>query len=332
MAMKFLLGIFSLVFLCILGAAIAIGGLAVLFIIPAPIDQETTVQIESGTGTSEIATLLEEQGIIINRLPFMVGSKVKNLGKPLQAGEFAIPANATMANVLDIIQNGESIQRKFTIPEGRTSWEIVQILNQTDHLTGEIDQIPPEGSLMPDTYFYSKGDERKDKIARMQEAMSEFLNDQDIKALENLPLNTIEEVVILASIVEKETAVPDEYAKVAGVFINRLNKGMPLQTDPTVIYGITNGEHASDGLGPLGRRLLTKDLREDSPYNTYTRAGLTPTPIANPGRAAIAAVLKPEKHDYLYFVADGTGGHAFASTLSGHNANVAKWRKIRAAQ
>lgn len=327
--MKFLSGIFCLMFLCILGIALGIGGLAVMFIAPSSISEPIEIQIQRGTGSREIAADLEKDGIILSKYPFIIGAQIKNGGKPLQAGEFEIPAGANISAVLDIIQNGQTIQRKFTIPEGRTSWEIVQILKDVPHLDGEIAEIPPEGSLMPDTYFYSKGESRTDKIGQMQQAMSDFLDKQDRALLETIPLGTLEEVVILASIVEKETGVAAEYPVVAGVFINRLVKGMPLQTDPSVIYGITKGEHASDGMGPLGRRLLTKDLQNDTPYNTYTRPGLPPTPIANPGRAAIEAVLHPAKHNYLYFVADGNGGHAFAETLAEHNRNVAEWRKLR---
>ncbi len=330
MLMKFLLGFFSATFLVVLGVALAIGGLVAVFMMPSSLQEATSVQITRGMGTQQIGRMLEDEDVIISQYPFIVGAKLKNAGKPLQAGEFAIPAQANMAQVLDIIQNGQTIQRKITIPEGRTAWEVVELLKADDLLTGEISDIPPEGSLMPDTYFYSKGDIRTDIISQMQQAMSAYLATKNEDLLSKLPLDTMEEVVILASIVEKETAVPTEYAKVAGVFINRLKKGMPLQTDPTVIYGITNGEHASNGLGPLDRRLLTKDLQADTPYNTYTRAGLPPTPIANPGRAAIDAVLNPAQHDYIYFVADGTGGHAFGKTLAEHNRNVAKWRKIRA--
>jgi len=296
---------------------------------PGPLEEPREILIERGMGTRAIAGMLHNENIIINAYPFMVGAKLKNAGKPLQAGEFSISAKASISDVLDILQNGKTVQRKFTVPEGQTSWQIVQILNNNELLVGEIKNIPPEGSLMPDTYFFSKNDSREEKIARMQSAMADFLNAQDQMALENLPLETMEEVVILASIVEKETSVPNEYAKVAGVFINRLEIGMALQTDPTVIYGITLGQHKNDGKGPLGRRLLTKDLRADTPYNTYTRTGLTPTPISNPGRAAIKAVLNPADHDYLFFVADGSGGHAFARSYKDHQRNVAKWRRIR---
>jgi len=327
--MKFILGLFSLSYLLIIGFAFAIGALVFLFQMPGPLSEPLEIQIKRGEGVRDIALKLERDGAILNQYPFMLGAKIKNKGKPLQAGEFLIPARYSMSNVLDILQNGKTIQRKFTIPEGKTSWEIVQILNRNEFLTGEITDIPPEGSLMPDTYFFAKGDTRMEKIARMQDAMNNFISD---KKPDGLPFDTMEETLILASIVEKETAVPSEYAKVAGVFINRLNEGMPLQTDPTVIYGITRGQHKNDGKGPLGRRLLTKDVRKDTDYNTYTRQGLTPTPICNPGRDAISAVLNPAKHDYLYFVADGTGGHAFGKSYKEHQANVAKWRKIRNAQ
>lgn len=327
--MKFILGLFSFSYLFLIGIAVAITALVVVFQMPNTLDTPSEIQIKRGMGTRDIAAMLQNEKIIINAYPFMLGSKIKNNAKPLQAGEFLIPAGVNISGVLDILQNGKTIQRKFTIPEGKTSWEIVQILNKNEFLEGEIENIPPEGSLMPDTYFFAKGETRIEKIARMQGAMNNFTNDQDVKLLDNLPLNTMEEVMILASIVEKETSVASEYAKVAGVFINRLRKGMPLQTDPTIIYGITKGRHKNDGKGPLGRRLLTKDLRKDTIYNTYTRTGLPPTSICNPGRGAINGVLNPDTHDYIYFVADGTGGHAFGKTLAEHNRNVAKWRKIR---
>lgn len=330
--MKYLTGLLSFLFCGIFIVALIGGALAMMYIVPAGIDKPTPVMIERGMGTMQIAETLENQNIISNAYLFALASKVTNGGKPLQAGEFEIPADAKMSTVLDILQNGIAIQRQFTIPEGLTSWEIVQILNDVDLLEGEITDIPPEGRLMPDTYFFTRGDRRADKIERMRGAMDDFLAQTDMTALENLPLETENDVLILASIIEKETSVPEEYAKVAGVFINRLRIGMPLQTDPTVIYGMTMGRHKNDGMGPLGRRLLRKDLREDTPYNTYTRKGLPPTPIANPGRGAIEAVLDPAEHDYLYFVADGTGGHAFGKTLAEHNRNVAKWRRIRASQ
>lgn len=330
--MRALLGFFSFTFLLFLGAAIGITALVGVYKAAGPLEEDTIILVERGQGIRQIATMLESENIIHNKYPFIVGAKLKNAGKPLQAGEYQIPAHTDMGAVLDMMQNGEIFHRFVTIPEGRTSWEIVQILNAAEGLSGEIETIPPEGSLMPETYAYSKGDTKHEKIADMQGMMNETLKSAWDNRADDLPFSSIEEALTLASIVEKETGVASEYKKVAGVFINRLNKGMPLQSDPTVIYGITKGEHEDEGQGPIGRRLLTKDLKKDTPYNTYMNAGLPPTPICNPGKGAIEAVMNPEKHDYYYFVADGTGGHAFGKTLAEHNANVAKWRKIRKSQ
>ena len=330
--MKFILGLFSLSFLLVLGVAVGVTGLVYLFQSSGPLSEDMIFQIKRGQGVREIALALENEGVIHSQYPFLIGSKIKNGGKPIQAGEYEIAAHVSIADILNKMQTGDVYHRFFTIPEGKTSYEIVEILNAEPVLEGEIETIPPEGSLMPETYAYAAGDSRSDKIARMQDAMNDAIATAWEKRVENLPFETTEEALILASIVEKETAVPTEYAKVAGVFINRLRIGMPLQTDPTVIYGITLGKHKNDGKGPLGRRLLTKDIQADTPYNTYTRNGLPPTPICNPGKAAIEAVMNPATHDYLYFVADGTGGHAFGKTLAEHNANVAKWRRIRKAQ
>ncbi|PCI01561.1 MAG: aminodeoxychorismate lyase [Alphaproteobacteria bacterium] len=327
--MKFILGLCSFSFLLILGAALGVMGLLYTFQTAGPLAEDTVFQVKRGQGVRQIARDLETQNIIINQYPFMAGAKLKNSGKPIQAGEYEIVAGASIASILNQMQSGKVLHRRLTIPEGKTSYEIIQILNQKEGLQGAVKSIPPEGSLLPETYAYSIEDTRLDKISQMQEAMNNALNTAWNARVADLPFTSSEEALILASIVEKETARADEYAKVAGVFINRLRKGMKLQTDPTVIYGITKGRHKNEGRGPLGRRLLTKDLRKDTPYNTYTRKGLPPTPICNPGKAAIEAVMNPATHDYIFFVADGTGGHAFAKTLAQHNANVAKWRKIR---
>lgn len=327
--MKYFLGLISFSFLVVLGIALCVTALVWMFQSDGPLSETTMIQVERGQGLRQIARTLEDQGIVHSQYPFLIGAKLKNAGKPVQAGEYEIPARASIADILDMMQDGRVVHRFVTIPEGKTSYEIVQILKNAEGLSGEIETIPPEGSLLPETYAYVTGDTKHEKIARMQEAMNATVAEMWDGRANDLPFETSEEALILASIVEKETAVPSEYARVAGVFVNRLRKGMPLQTDPTVIYGMTLGKHDDNGKGPLGRRLLTKDLQVDTPYNTYTRTGLPPTPICNPGRAAIAATLHPENHDYLYFVADGTGGHAFAKTLAEHNANVAKWRKIR---
>jgi len=213
---------------------------------------------------------------------------------------------------------------RVAIPEGLTSWQIVEGLNRADFLTGEVTEIPPEGMLAPDTYEMRRGADRNELLAQMQEAQAAILAEAWENRVDGLPLASPEEALILASIIEKETGVPEERRQVASVFVNRLNRGMRLQTDPTVIYGITNGQ------GVLGRGIRASELRAETPYNTYVIDGLPPTPIANPGRAAIEAALDPDETPYVFFVADGTGGHAFAVTLAEHNENVARWRQIEA--
>jgi UPF0755 protein len=206
------------------------------------------------------------------------------------------------------------------------------VLEREELLEGAFPADIAQGSLLPETYHYVYGDTRIDMVQRMQKAMTSTLDELWEKRRMDTPITTKEQALILASIVEKETGVAGERPLVASVFVNRLRKGMLLQTDPTVIYAMNKGVNKNDGLGPLGRRLLSKDLEIDSPYNTYKNAGLPPGPIANPGADSIAAVLDPEKNDYFYFVADGKGGHIFSKTLAEHNANVAKWRKIRKEQ
>lgn len=213
---------------------------------------------------------------------------------------------------------------RVVVVEGVTSWQVVEGLNDIQILEGSVEERPAEGGLAPDSYEVKTGQDRAELIALMQERQKAILTQAWAARADDLPLETIEEALVLASIVEKETAQPDERRTVASVFINRLRRNMKLQTDPTVIYGITRGE------GVLGRGLRQSELRGETPWNTYVISGLPPTPIANPGRAAIEAALNPDGQPYIFFVADGTGGHAFAETLDEHNANVAKWRKIDA--
>jgi UPF0755 protein len=229
-----------------------------------------------------------------------------------------------MQDVLGLLNRGGNVFRQFVFAEGRTSWEVVQALMAEDELTGEIAGIPPEGSLAPAGYDFQKGDTRESLLARMREQQERILAEAWESRAPDLPIETPEELLILASIVEKETGVAEERAEVAAVFVNRLRLGMRLQTDPTVIYGITEGQ------GSLGRGIRASELAAATPYNTYVIQGLPPTPIANPGRAAIEAAANPAISEYLYFVADGTGGHAFATTLEEHNANVVQWRRIEA--
>ena len=213
---------------------------------------------------------------------------------------------------------------RLAIAEGTTSWQVVEALKTIDFLTGDIAQVPAEGLLAPDSYEIKAGDLRQDLLERMLQAQERRLAEVWAQRSDITPVETMEELLILASIIEKETGVADERFTVASVFANRLQKGMPLQTDPTVIYGVTGGK------GPLGRGLRKSELRKDTPWNTYVNRGLPPTPIANPGLASLQAALKPAATDFIFFVADGTGGHAFAVTLKDHNRNVAAWRKIEA--
>lgn len=299
---------------------------------PGPLPQTSIILIERGKGVASIAQTLEDTNVISSALVFKILSRLDKDQRPLKAGEYEFTGNIPMSDALLMMREGKIYDRKIMFPEGRTSWQVVEMLKALPDMSGEITEVPAEGSLLPDTYHYIKNDDRAALLAKMKTAMDKVLADAWAARVEGLPVKTPEEALILASIVEKETGVADERRKVAGVFINRLNRGMPLQTDPTVIYGITKGEMQDEGQGPLGRRLLSKDLTVDTPYNTYINPGLPPTPIANPGKASIEAVINPEVHDYIYFVADGTGGHVFGRTLDEHNRNVANWRKIRRAQ
>ncbi len=220
----------------------------------------------------------------------------------------------------------DDMRWRITVAEGVTSWQVVEGLKRADFLEGEIDQVPPEGSLAPDSYEVERGADRQALLGEMSDRQARILAGLWEMRAADLPYDTPEKAMVMASIVEKETGVAEERGRVASVFVNRLRQGMKLQTDPTVIYGIIKGE------GVLGRGLRQSELRRETPYNTYVIDGLPPGPIANPGRAAIEAALNPDKTDFLYFVADGTGGHAFAETLEAHNENVAKWRAIEAQQ
>lgn len=281
--------------------------------------------VTPGSSVSRIARELHADGIITSPLAFKIGARYQQIIAPeraaLKAGEYALPAAASTHDILRILRVGDTLQRRITIPEGLMAVEIVELLKAADGLEGEIINIPAEGSLLPETYHYTRGTQRADLIARMEKSMQATLDMLWETRAADLPFDTKEEAVTLAAIVEKETALAAERPRVAGVFINRLRKGMKLQTDPTVIYALTEGKQR------LGRALLRRDLEVDSPYNTYKYAGLPPGPIANPGRASLAAVLNPEAHEDLFFVADGTGGHAFAPTLQLHNRNVVKWRR-----
>jgi UPF0755 protein len=293
---------------------------------PGPTTAETMVVVERGARLGDVVDQMEKDGVISNPLIFRMAARYSGADAELKFGEYAIPPGASMEDVLATITSGRGVQQKVTIPEGFTSWQVVQRLNETEDLTGEITAIPAEGTLAPNTYFYGKGDSRLLILQQMEDAQKTIVAEAWSRRAEGLPYDTPEEMVTMASIVEKETGVNSERDLVAGVFVNRLNQGIRLQTDPSVIYGITEGRES------LGRGLRRSELARVTPYNTYIIDGLPPGPIANPGPDAIEAAINPAATDYLYFVADGSGGHAFARTLSEHNVNVAEWREIERRQ
>ncbi|KIT17281.1 endolytic transglycosylase MltG [Jannaschia aquimarina] len=252
-----------------------------------------------------------------------VRERVPGEPSPVEVATYVPGVDDVPAEATALIERGVPITWRVSVAPGLTSWEVVEGLKAADFLTGEV-EVPAEGALAPDTYEVAQGSERGALIARMEEAQERILAEAWANRAPGLPIETPEEAMILASIVEKETGVPEERYTVAGVFTNRLEQGMRLQTDPTVIYGITRGQ------GGLGRGIRASELRRETPYNTYVIDGLPPTPIANPGAESIRAALNPEETDYVFFVADGTGGHAFAETLAEHNANVDRWRDIEA--
>ena len=328
-ASQIFLSLLSVIMIGVALAAVIGGWGAYSYLRPGPAMEDKMVLIPPGTGVSGIAARLDENGVIHSPLVFKIAARLSGQAASLKAGEYNFPARVPMTEALRMMHAGEVFDRKFTIPEGLTSYQVVELVKKVAELDGVLNDIPAEGSLLPETYHFVTGDTKEGKIGEMRMAMTKTIDELWEKRAPGLPVNTKEEAVILASIIEKETGVPDERKRVAGVFVNRLKKGMALQTDPTVIYAITKGKIEDKGMGPLGRRLLSKDLETDSPYNTYKYPGLPPGPIANPGRASIEAALNPEDHKFIYFVADGTGGHLFAETLDQHNQNVANWRKIR---
>ncbi len=313
---------FALTFAVVAAGALLAWGRA-QFTAEGPLETRAVVRIPEGTGVTGIAERLADKGVIRRPWLFVAGARITGQARRLKAGEFAFPARVSPQGALDVIVSGKTVARKVTLPEGITSREAVQRLRAAEGLTGLVEAVPREGSLLPETYHYRWGDSRAGLIARMQTAMTAFLAERWPERDPGLPLANKREAVTLASIVEKETAKPNERPLVAGVFINRLERGMRLQSDPTVRYALER--RGADGSG----RLTQANLDLDDPYNTYTHAGLPPGPIANPGRKALRAVLHPAETDYLYFVADGNGGHAFAETLAEHNANVAEWRRQR---
>lgn len=318
------------VVLLIVGTGAGVGYYAFnKFQTPAPTSTEKIVSIPKGFGTVQIAEQLQREGIVSDSYVFALVSKFIGGRETLKAGEYQFAPAVPMRAVIIKIKKGDIYKRQFTIPEGLTSFEIVERLKSVPDIQVSDVAIPAEGTLLPETYQYAKGEPLAAILARMETSLVDVMAEEWGARDANLPFQNVMEALTLASIVEKETGVASERKRIAGVFINRLRIGMPLQTDPTVIYALTGGRPQNAGKGPLGRRLLLKDLAVDSPYNTYKNMGLPPTPIANAGEEAIKAVLHPEYHDFLFFVADGKGGHVFSKTLSEHNKHVAMWRKKR---
>lgn len=277
--------------------------------------------IEPGMGVKRVALLAYEGGIVAAPWHFSLMVRLRGMERGLMTGEYEIKPGQSLGDTLHQLQRRDVYLRRVAVPEGLSVAEVMQLLQEAYGLDLDGLIAPAEGSLLPDTYFYERGDKARDLVGRMKKAMTETLLAAWETRSADLPISSVEEALVLASIVEKETAVADERPLVAAVFVNRLKRGMRLQSDPTVIYGITGGQ-------PLDRPISRADLKAETPFNTYRVGGLPPTPIANPGRDAIMAVMNPASVPYLYFVADGTGGHAFASSLDDHNRNVRRWRQI----
>ncbi|MFN3774990.1 endolytic transglycosylase MltG [Sphingomonas parapaucimobilis] len=286
-----------------------------------PADKPLAVVVPEGASLARAANELQKAGAIRSASRFRLYARIFGDGGAIKAGEYAIPEQASAHDVLTLLQEGKVRQRLVPVPEGYPSVLVHDALLRADGLTGDV-PVPAEGSVLPDSYAYQKGDTRASVVARMQKAMKDYLAQAWADRKPGIAVRTPQEAIILASIVEKETAKPSERRTVAAVYGNRLRIGMPLQADPTVIYPITKGR-------PLGRRILRSELHAKNGYNTYASPGLPVGPIANPGRASIDAVLNPADSKALYFVADGSGGHVFADTLAEHNANVQKWYAIR---
>ncbi|MCJ2014838.1 endolytic transglycosylase MltG [Methylobacterium sp. J-076] len=288
---------------------------------PGPLPADKVVVIPSRSGTSEIAETLAKEGVIQHTGLFEFAARFGGR-PPLRAGEYLFKAHASIGDTLDTLATGRQVQHAITFPEGLTSEQIVARLNENDVLAGEIGETPPEGSLLPDTYKFERGATRQQIVNLMKTKQREVLNQIWQRRSADIPVKTPAELVTLASIVEKETGRADERPRVAAVFANRLNRRMKLQSDPTIVYGLVGGR------GTLGRGILRSEIDRATPYNTYVIEGLPPGPIANPGKAALEATANPSRTRDLYFVADGTGGHAFAETLEAHQRNVARWRAV----
>lgn len=288
-----------------------------------PLTGSKTILVPKGSNVSRIAAVLTRAEVIDNPFFFRTWVRVHGAHNRLRAGEFRFPPGISQKAVMRILIDGKMVQRRFTVAEGYTTYQVLDLVSRIRGLEGPITLQPAEGQLLPNTYFFIYGERRDVIITRMRRAMNKVLDAAWAARAPDLPIKNKYQALVLASIIEKETSKVSEMRHIAGALVNRLRRGIRLQVDPSVIYGLTNGK------GPLGRRLFSKDLEINHPYNTYRIKGLPPGPIANPGKNAILAAVNPLKTKDIYFVADGTGGHVFAATLKQHNANVARWRIIR---
>ena len=289
---------------------------------PGPLAEDKVVNIPTGLGVKDISDLLVREGVIESPYVFMGGVMVMKSRGSLKHGEYQFTKHASLSDVVDTIIDGKVVQHSFTVAEGLTSEQIVARLLETEALSGQIKEIPREGTLLPETYKFTRGMPRDQIVQRMQQASKRVLQDVWAHRAPDLPVSTVEQLVTLASIVEKETGKPDERTRVAAVFANRLKSKMRLQSDPTIIYGLTGGK------GALGRPIMKSEIEQATPYNTYVIDGLPPGPIANPGRASLEATANPARTKELFFVADGTGGHVFSENYAEHQKNVARLRAI----
>lgn len=319
---KFLLSILALLVAGGLILAALIGWGIKYYNAPGQNTESVTVIIPKGTGFEGVTKLLYEGGVIEHPLAFSAITIVTDKARLIKAGEYAFPEQVPPKDVLASLVEGKTVIHKLTVPEGYSTAQILDMVGQEDKLAGDVPSDIQEGELLPETYYFSRGDSRPELVARMKRDMRALLMELWEKRRSDLPFRTPQEALALASIVEKETGIDSEYATVASVYINRLKKGMLLQADPTVIYALTQGKK------PLGRPLKLSDLRMESPYNTYVTPGLPPGPIANPGRRALEAVFNPADTDYIFFVATGSGGHNFSRTLDQHNAYVSQFRSL----
>jgi len=314
--------IFSIILILAIGAAVAYQYGKHRIEAQGPLDREKIVNIPRGLGLREIADLLARENVIDQPMVFIGSVLVLKAKDELKFGEYKFTKQITLRETIDVIVEGKVIQHAFTIPEGLTSEQIVARLAEVDFLAGNIREIPKEGTLLPETYNFPRGTTREQAIQRMQQMHRRALQEIWERRGTEVPVKTPEALVTLASIVEKETGRPDERSRVAAVFVNRIRQRMKLQSDPTIIYGLTGGK------GSLGRPILKSEIEQPTPYNTYVIDGLPPGPIANPGRASLEAAANPARTKDLYFVADGSGGHVFSENYDQHQKNVARLRAI----